>query len=341
MKVLKNLKFTSLILFLTTFLLGSKPLKAADYIEYNQIISKIKVDVFNDRKEEALDDFENKIYKNYQFIFAEDIFMATQLAVSINKKVLAEKYIEKCVVQGVPFLILKNDRIIGKLKSDKEWKIFFEKFGLLHKKYLENINLKLKNTIDSLFKVDTPETHKMNKYGVIRTILFYPKWRRVVNRNFKTIVNIIKEYGYPGEQLIGLQLMNNNDSLSLSKRQVGIRYSLGSSQVFNMILHYYSSAKPDINELLQNSLKNGYLPASHYASFNDFIAKYGKKKYKNNYYNEWHKNQNIDLEEINKKRTNLGMLSLEAKQMIYQEWNLVYFKRKPIDEFIYIPFGGL
>jgi hypothetical protein len=89
-------------------------------------------------------------------------------------------------------------------------------------------------------------------------------------------------------------------------------------RAFTMLIHYFSSRREGINELLHQSVQSGHLPPSQFASFNDFMAEWGKRKYSNQFYNVWHSDPNKDhIEDINERRADIGLGSYQFQIQVF------------------------
>ena len=60
----------------------------------------------------------------------------------------------------------------------------------------------------------------------------------------------------------------------------------------------------------------GFIPPYQYAALNDFMARWGRKKYGNyTYYNAWHQDPDTThLDDINKRRDQIGLNSFEQQE---------------------------
>jgi hypothetical protein len=69
--------------------------------------------------------------------------------------------------------------------------------------------------------------------------------------------------------------------------------------------------------MLIDQINKGNLLPYQFGSFNDFLAKWGKRKYNNTYYNVWHKDPNANKEnEINNRRYRIGLNSIKQQDLI-------------------------
>ncbi|MCX2575959.1 hypothetical protein [Pedobacter sandarakinus] len=300
---------TKLIFILLFF---AKNAFTQEYINYARTMSEVKELILIDKFKEGVQLFDYKIFKKYDFIFAQDIFLIAQTAVNAGDIDKAFLYLNKCALQGVPLIVLTDNKIISQLNKDSRWKVFENKYEQLFSAYRSNINLSIRKTIDSLFVVDQLKTKRINR-SFFSSLLGYPSWRSTSKRHAKLIFSITKKYGYPGEKLIGINTFDGNKSDSM--KMIGNNLPrLSEHKTLAMLLHYFSGPVEGDDKLFYQNLKSGFMPAEVYASYNDFMAKFGKKKYKDRFYNEWHSDPNKEkIQEINIRRQLIGLYPYETR----------------------------
>jgi hypothetical protein len=83
-----------------------------------------------------------------------------------------------------------------------------------------------------------------------------------------------------------------------------------------MLIHYFSTPRKDINNKLLQNVINGFITAYQFGAFNDFMARWGKKRYGNyQYYNVWHQDNNPEnIDSINKRRLSIGLNTFEQQE---------------------------
>jgi hypothetical protein len=91
--------------------------------------------------------------------------------------------------------------------------------------------------------------------------------------------------------------------------------SLYDYRAYIMLIHYFSNSQHDINDVLLTNLKQGFFAPDQYGAINDFIAKWGRKKYGDyHYYNVWHTDPDKNnYSEINSRRQVIGLSNLDEQ----------------------------
>lgn len=301
-------------------------LMGQNYLEYQRIMNRVDEDLFAEDNSLALARLDS-VFCQFDFIFAKHCLKALQISLFENDSARANKWLAKSFVQGIPLTVIGLDSLAGKSLEASMTEKTIALYDSLHRAYESRINLSLSRKIDSLLVIDQKYTRKVNDgFFLLKYTVYYKQWLRNNRRQFLIIHEITKQYGFPGERLVGLgsQL---EDSLSLRFFQrVGLDF-LGDKRAYFMLLHYYSSPRRDLNDELMQSLTNGYLPAYQYAAINDFLARWGRGIYGDyKYFNVWHIDPDkMSLYDVNQRRHSIGLSDYDKQlrnEIIYNKrWN--------------------
>lgn len=304
----------SLSLFALT-LIFTLTLSSQSYIDYQRAFNRIDEDILDSNYTLALQRLDS-VYNTYNFIYARHCIKALQICCKANDSNRAAKFLTKCFRQGVPLWMVRSNELMRKSMKYSTTRYTIAHYDSLHQAYRASINLALARQIDSLFKIDQKHTRRVNN-GVIpfRYVVYYPLWRYNNSKQFRILDKIIDKYGFPGERLIGIPPYFEDSSIA-AKDIVFYGPSFYDYRAYFMLIHYYSNPGHDINEKLYQSVLNGYLPVSHYASINDFQAERGKNKYGSySYYNEWKYDPDTShIPAINQRRALLGLNTFEQQE---------------------------
>jgi hypothetical protein len=190
-------------------------------------------------------------------------------------------------------------------------------YDSLHNVYLNSIDTSLRKQIDCLIEIDQAYTKKVNDGFILTRGTYHGiRWMRNNKKQVEILKKIIETKGYPGEKIIGLPLPMNDSILSINRFYRNGPW-LRETHAYIMFIHYYSNRRPDINNMLIDQINEGNLLPYQFGSFNDFLAKWGKRKYNNAYYNVWHKDPNADKEnEINNRRYRIGLNTIKQQDIL-------------------------
>lgn len=289
---------------------------AQNYVQYQRTFNSIDEDVLDSQYSKALYKLDT-IDKNYQFVYAKHCVKALQISVISNDSIRAQTWLSRCFKQGVPLWFLRENDLTNIALSYSTCLSTISNCDSLINIYNQNINFKLRKTIDSLLVIDQKYTQRMNNgFFILRYSIYYLQWRHYNKKQYKFIRQLINKYGFPDERLIGLPILE--DSAKYAKHL----HFWGPSEIRNasvqiMLQHCYSTShKIDtgfINLLKLNQI-NGYTTAFQVAIINDFM--YGRKninkKYKFLYYPNLTNTLLIHL--INNNRYTLGLNTLEQER---------------------------
>lgn len=288
---------------------------AQNYIEYQRIINRIDEDVLNKEYYLAIESLDS-LYENFDFIYSRHCFKALQICCVSQDSINAKKWLGKLFIQGVPIWMIRANDLTKNVFNYSTTQTTIEQYDSLRNIYNKSINQDLRNKIDSLFEIDQHYTRKVNDgFILLRHTYHGLRWLKNNKKQFKVLNQIIDQYGYPGERLIGLPKCIE-DSTQFIKHFNYRGPFLRETETYIMLIHYYSNPRADINDKLFENIKQGNIPPYQYGSLNDFMARWGKKKYGDfKYYNVWHKDpDNSNEDEIDRRRNSIGLNSYEQQK---------------------------
>jgi hypothetical protein len=254
----------------------------------------------------------DSIYSNYDFIYAQDCMKSLQICCSIDDSIRANKWLEKAFKQGIPLWIIRTNELTKKALLYSNTKNTIRNFDSLYSIYKASINSNLANQIDSLFIIDQKYTRKVNDgFILFRHTIYGLRWIINNKKQFKIIENIIDEYGFPGEKLIGLPKSYEDSAATDSYINFWGPY-LRQWKAYFMLLHYFTTRQKvtdDFENKLFQNLVNGNLSPHQFARICDFMYSHKKKSEYVSYNSAYNTNTN----NANRKRYAIGLNSLEQQ----------------------------
>lgn len=293
-----------------------------NYVEYQSIINRIDEDVINNKYYLAIERLDS-LYENFDFIYSRHCFKAVQICCVSQDTINAKKWLEKSFIQGVPIWMIRTNDLTKNVFKYSTTQNTIEQYESLRTIYNNSINHDLRNKIDSLFEIDQQYTRKVNDgFILLRHTYHGLRWLKNNKNQFEILNEIIDKYGFPGERLIGLPKIID-DSVQFVKHFNYYGPFLGETNTYIMLIHYYSNPRAEINDKLLENVKLGNLPPYQYGALNDFMARWGKKKYGDfKYYNVWHKDpDNSNEVEIDRRRNSIGLNSYEKQKRNNSIWD--------------------
>jgi hypothetical protein len=289
---------------------------AQQYIEYHRQMNRIDEDILKNELTSALIRFDS-IYYRYDFIFARHCFKALQISCETKDSLRANQWLEKAFIQGVPLWMIRNNEITKNCLFYSTTSATIQGYDSLRNLYTKAIDTSLRKQIDSLIEIDQYYTRKVNDGFVLTRYTYHAiRWLRNNKKQVEILKKIIENKGYPGEKIIGLPL-TMNDSILSSNRFYKEGPWLRETHAYIMFIHYYSNPRPDMNNRFVEQIMEGNLLPYQFGAFNDFLARWGKKRYRSTYYDVWHKDPNRANEvAILNRRYAIGLNTLKQQNLI-------------------------
>jgi hypothetical protein len=304
-----------------------------DYIDFQKNITRAEVAILDSNYTEAATIYYELFQKN-DFVFLGNCVSACQTALVLNNDTLAFYFAERAVKQGLKMNQIESEKTLKLLMAKPQWVTFSSKYDSLRTIYSKSVNWELRNKINELHDRDQlwRDRHEIQWWN----FLWKPIIKKIWYKELEKIVEIellplIKQYGYPGEKLIGI------DEKYMHHKFREEHYN--SFMVRLILIHYYSKDRSLDDTFLIEEIKKGNLHAKQFADFHDFRAK-------NDYYCQWswnlkfimQINESVTEEAVNKRRTEIGLGTHE--QRLREERNFIEYRKqrnnnKPFVEITY------
>jgi len=323
------MKYIFITLLLITFVsFNTKEYNSNKYINYSLNINQAESFILKENYSEALRFYKKAFSINIKPI-AKNCFTAMQVATIENDMRFFKKAAKKGFERGLIPEYLTNDSLIGSYISKHNLDKFINsQFKISNKKYKENINYNLLDSINKLSDLDNKwkiyYLDSLSTYDSKNKDIYWKKYDRIVSDivDVKLIPLIIK-YGFPEERNIDLNYLG----LKNSSKNPNYDFSFGNNKAKLILLHYYSYPRDKhYNQLLKNEVFKGNLQPEIYASIIDFQSKFSNL---DEYYNEWHQADDTSkFEAINKRRLEIGLLSFEEKNLKFKRGQKICKEKK-------------
>lgn len=175
-----------------------------DYGIYHRTVGEAEARLADQQYEEALALYKQLI-NNQNFVFSKEYKVATQLAFHLGKTDEAFGYLKKGIAGGWTMKSIKNNRFLRQFQSYPDWKAIEKQYPSLRQAYQKRINPEVRETVKKMAGKD-----QWKALGALFTFgskgqdryaekTFAPHSEKQVAKLFE----IIDQYGYPGEKLIG------------------------------------------------------------------------------------------------------------------------------------------
>ncbi|WP_345157023.1 hypothetical protein [Pontibacter saemangeumensis] len=290
-----------------------------DYAEvYHPLINVAELNIVRGEYADALSAYK-QAFASVPTPFARDYYNAAVSAVQLQDEKQAFGYLEQLVLKGVSLPYLERQQVFDSLRTTKAWKKFERQYPKNRSKFEETLNKELRADLDELYARDA---YFRLAEGGLR--VHGDTIRKIETANVENLLAWIEEYGYPGEQLIGVA-----DTLEQLPR-------------FSIVIQRQTKARKgyDFTEILTKAVKEGRLAPQPVAYLLDQQA--GKGLYGSKAFvtvnctrcKEQEKPQRYlvekmseeELERINKRRAPLGLEPLDdyKKKVLFGLGNNVF-----------------
>ena len=307
--------------FLLFFFLSlSFSLFSQDYYAYYEFVKKGRGFVAEEDYEAALEAYE-ACFESFDFVFARDCIHALQVASVLKDKDAQLSFSARALRQGVPLTFLEKMEVLKGFRASTYWDSLLQAEDSLVLQYQSTIDTLLREEIRAMFTQD--QLYREEYYGsLFRRRSIGKKWEALNADQVERILQICREKGFPGEQLIGLDSEQFHEKLTIN--------NLSSGAATLLFIHHYSQPNPSCRIELKEQLKQGYLNNEHFATICDFEAEFGKGIYVDKLYwgQQFLPDKNIQMEAIDQRRDALGLVSLNLSDKLLRSGRLIPFWKR-------------
>ena len=293
-----------------------------NYFDYYKGINNGKLLAANQNIEASIQTYYST-FEKFDFVFARDCYNAIELAALAKDTVSLTYFIKRGIGQGLKFDQILKIKNITQFHNSAFLKAI-EKDKKAHEKSYENkINWELREIIVKMFEEDQAMRKKYYEAALFKRRRIGREWEELNKIQIEKLIEITKQYGLPGERLIGVDTEEMHPKIHTSN------YSAGMPIV--LFIHHYSQPNKSYDSILFEQIKSGYLYNEHFATICDFEAAFGKNKFENYGYFAFKQTpKRINEKEINNRRKEIALLSinefekLSATKSFTKFWNRLY-----------------
>lgn len=322
-----------LVLLLFYFAISNcNRLLAQDYTEYFRAIAKAETQILDSNYNDAVETYQ-RIFSKFNFIFPKDAYIAAQIAAYSNQDESCLQFLIDGFKNGLPLENAVHNPHLLKWSSKPIAQILTAEFIDSLAQYDNNrYDKSYRDTIIAMVKEDQRLRNKNETF--LNAVIFdhklkprlYKKWMQQAENQSKLILELTKQKGFPSHKTIGTQRVIDYDEFGTSYK----------SQYATIILFHYDFAYQILESELPLQLKLGNITPKQYALLRDFATRhllFGEVKdtqyqdYK--YFVRWIENDKkvnkeyienrrkwieVNLEQINKNRSEIGLIPYEYQE---------------------------
>jgi hypothetical protein len=249
----------------------------------------------------------NQAYDSFTYIPARHCIKALSIAGLLNNENGITQWLKKCLEAGIPEWVLRKTAALQPIWKIRAVDSIIQEKEEYYRNYRLGIDTALADTINQMFAADQKATNLVNDGYWLWKPWYYLKWRWLNKKHAKIIKRMSLEGGFPGERRVGLSPIWTD---TIKNKTILAIYGpdIEDVRAYFMLIHYYSDRRENPGELWLNQVKQGFLPAQHYAAICDFIAEFGNKANRNSHFNQWHADKSPERRnQINLRRQTIGL----------------------------------
>lgn len=260
-----------------------------NYLNYHREILKAEQLFFIHQFDSSIHYYRD-IFTRYPKPFAKDCFIALQFAGLRKDTASASFFFLKAFENGVKLEDLYKAKHIATLLSDVSYR---NHVGEIYKggrrSYLMSINRPLRDSINRMLKRDFMAKSLAVGYRDSNFIYhFSGKDVAIFDENLQTLIKLVKNYGYPGQHLIGLE----DDELDSARSRKDYLFS----SIADIILFHHTCGLYFLKKDLLKAIEKGELLPREYAliyqwAYDDYYQSKGQLRGGNTV---WHENIKCD-----------------------------------------------
>ncbi|MBF9255233.1 hypothetical protein I2I11_18190 [Pontibacter sp. 172403-2] len=307
----------SLLLGFCLILLNAAPAAAApDYVtDYYPVINEAELSIIEQDYAAALNAYQ------YAFAavpspFARDYYNAAICALLLQNEKQTYEYLEKLVEKGVSLEYLAQQPLLDSLAGTRHWKKFRRKYKKRRRAYEEHVKPDLRANLDELYARDQ---YFRQAEGGLR--VYGDTIRKIEAANVQLLLDWVEQYGYPGEDLIGVA-----DTLEqlprftiVIQRQTKARKGYDFSPILRDAVHHGQLAPQAAAYLLEQQAGRSTYGSKAFVRVNCSACQEDKKKpkYLGRYLLE--SRSEAEQQRVDAQRKALGLEALEdyRKKVLY------------------------
>jgi hypothetical protein len=190
-------------LFIILISIFTSDICAQNAIDYYRGINEGKVFATEHDFESAINSYQQVFISN-DFVFARDCFNAIELSILAKNPVKTKYFIERAISQGIRLCDIEQSykltdylelNVLNEIKANEDSLLTI---------YSSRINWRIREEINQMFLEDQKLREDYYTANVFQKNKVRMRWESLNAKQVKRLIKITKQYGFPGEKLIGL-----------------------------------------------------------------------------------------------------------------------------------------
>jgi len=246
----------------------------------------------------------DSLFSRYDFVFLRDCKVATQLSAFEKDTNSVFMFMRLGIMNGWTLKSIEKNDKLSLFHDDPQWKTLLSEYDSMHNRYLEGLNVSLRNQVNEMYKIDQKKAMgALFRIGQKSKVKYAEKkFAPHSEKQLDQLNEILDQHGYPGEQFIGNNwwasvILSHHNSISVD---------------YNSKDTLYFQIKPK----LMNALKNGEVSPIEFVIIEDWRTAVLNEHKLTSYGFLGAIPSDSVLAIVNKNRAGIGLRSIELRNKL-------------------------
>ncbi len=227
---------------------------------YHNLIDRAEISIVDSAYERALTQYDSA-FAALKSPYASDFYNALQCALILKKDKKTLDYANKLVEKGFTMAFFQYKFCFTRFRQQQEFLNFIENYPQHHAIYQKKVNWELRARLDKMFTRDQFLRKQDPAYKIFKDSIHI-----LDKKNLAEMKTIIKKYGFPNEDLIGI------------KYEMDTIIMLANLPYDIVLRHFYQNKWYDLTPILLAEVEKGRMHPRNYAAHQTIQLGYEKKK---------------------------------------------------------------
>lgn len=289
------------ILSITVLVFSCNSKKECSYIDdYYQHVYSAEEAYYKGDFQKVVDEME-KATQNCELLNQRgtyEMLKYAEASARIGEPNKALKLIQQLIQHGYEIYELKDNEAFSDLVGTSEWKAIEKEYPRMREEYIASMNLDLRKQISEMVVKDQYPRVLLGEAG-IKSDSIYKIVSKIDSINDIKLKNIIENYGYPDDKIIGV-------------------YNIDQEHVDPGILLFHFDDYEYYTKTLKELIDKGKAPPQSLGNFVDSYQRRVKtqKKFIYGIYNNVGEDQIMGYDQLDERRVSIGLAPMKLKRSI-------------------------
>ena len=236
-------KFSVTLILLGGLFVSAKINAQENYLYYHSKVIECEQLIVEGKYTSAIHMFDS-LFRQFDFLFLRDIKVATELSAFERDYKSGMKFTRLGIKAGWTLESINKSDNLESLKQYSDWSKIVSEYDSLRNTYLSGLNSQLKEQVHEMFKKDQKKAlGALFRIGQkSKRSYSEKKFAPHSEHQLEKLEQILNEYGYPGERLIGNNfwgsvILSHHNSISVNYNSKDTLYAHLKPKLLNALKH--------------------------------------------------------------------------------------------------------